>query len=209
MTRAEKDKKARKEEIVAAAEKVFIEKGYPGSSMDEIAREAQFTKRTLYQYFLNKEDLYFAVSLACFRQLLDRFTAALNREGESGFERLRGAGQSFYEYYREHPDRIRLLTFSTHIGRERGDSPYYHEWAGVSDLMFAEVAKTIDGGAKDGSIRPDLDPRLTAFSLCFLTTGFFTLLALNGPSYAEHLKLDLDSFAVSSLDLFIESLRRR
>ncbi|WP_369693305.1 helix-turn-helix domain-containing protein [Acetobacterium wieringae] len=38
---------------MAVAEKIFGQNGFESASMDEIALEAQFTKRTLYQYFEN------------------------------------------------------------------------------------------------------------------------------------------------------------
>lgn len=48
LTRREREKLIREEEILSAAEKIFCEKGYDSASMDEIAIVAQFTKRTIY-----------------------------------------------------------------------------------------------------------------------------------------------------------------
>ena len=44
-------------QILAAARKLFKKYGYQKVSMDEIAREAGVTKRTVYKYFKNKEEL--------------------------------------------------------------------------------------------------------------------------------------------------------
>ncbi len=63
LSRREREKQQRESEIVSAAERVFYLKGYNDASMDEIAREAEFAKGTIYQYFTGKEDLYFAVTL--------------------------------------------------------------------------------------------------------------------------------------------------
>ena len=61
LSRREREKKLRESEIVKAAEVIFFEKGFENASMDEIAKSSEFTKRTLYKYFINKEDLFFAV----------------------------------------------------------------------------------------------------------------------------------------------------
>jgi TetR/AcrR family transcriptional repressor of mexJK operon len=52
----------RKTEIVlAAAERVFLERGYGGTSMDEVAERAGVSKRTIYSNFGSKQDLFAAV----------------------------------------------------------------------------------------------------------------------------------------------------
>jgi AcrR family transcriptional regulator len=52
---------ARPGEIVEAALALFVEKGFAGTRMDEIARLAGVTKGTVYLYFPSKEDLFHAV----------------------------------------------------------------------------------------------------------------------------------------------------
>ena len=49
--------------IVDAAERLFIEKNFESTSMDQVANKAGLTKRTIYQYFISKEDLFYAVVL--------------------------------------------------------------------------------------------------------------------------------------------------
>ena len=77
LPRREKERQARQAEIVAAAEKIFCRRDYADASMDEIAKEAQFTKRTVYQYFTNKEDLYCAVALEGNKRFFARQQAAM------------------------------------------------------------------------------------------------------------------------------------
>jgi TetR/AcrR family transcriptional regulator len=51
----------RRADILSAAEKVFAANGFYGSSMDEIARRAEFGTGSLYKYFKGKKDLYFSL----------------------------------------------------------------------------------------------------------------------------------------------------
>ena len=61
MTRKEREREFKKKEILSAAVKLFAEKGYEYTTLDDIAEAAEFGKGTLYNYFQNKEDLYLAI----------------------------------------------------------------------------------------------------------------------------------------------------
>ena len=54
----DKRRNMNKIDIIDAAERLFFSKGYNNSTMDEVAKEAGFTKRTLYSYFTSKEEIY-------------------------------------------------------------------------------------------------------------------------------------------------------
>jgi len=51
----------KREVIVAAARKLFLERGFGATSMEAITAEASISKRTLYHYFKNKESLFAAI----------------------------------------------------------------------------------------------------------------------------------------------------
>jgi AcrR family transcriptional regulator len=60
MTRAEQQQRTR-EEILAAAQRLFVEQGFHATSVDQIAQAAGYTKGAVYSNFDAKEDLFFAV----------------------------------------------------------------------------------------------------------------------------------------------------
>lgn len=51
----------KQQDIVIAAEALFLRQGYGVSSMDQIAKEAGVTKQTVYRYFSSKSELFGAV----------------------------------------------------------------------------------------------------------------------------------------------------
>ncbi|MBB4125584.1 AcrR family transcriptional regulator [Xanthomonas translucens] len=84
---------AKREAIVEAAAAVFLEAGFEGASMTQIATRAGTSKRTLYGYFPSKEELFVAVAhsvaiqfmdpiLTTLEQSTDDLPAALQRMGE-------------------------------------------------------------------------------------------------------------------------------
>jgi AcrR family transcriptional regulator len=86
MTRKEREREFKKKEILSAAIKIFAEKGYEYTTLDEIAEAAEFGKGTLYNYFQNKEDLY----LAILEDIFGIFHTNLKKISEDS--------ESFYEF---------------------------------------------------------------------------------------------------------------
>ncbi|MCL4511646.1 MAG: TetR/AcrR family transcriptional regulator [Bacteroidetes bacterium] len=68
-SRKERETEFRRKAIVEAAREVFSEKGYNGTTIDNVAARAEFAKATLYKFFKNKEDLYLSVVEDVFREI--------------------------------------------------------------------------------------------------------------------------------------------
>jgi AcrR family transcriptional regulator len=66
LSRKEREKMARQRDILNAARELFLRKGYHETTLEEIARQADFGKGTIYNYFDSKEDL--------FRSIINQFT---------------------------------------------------------------------------------------------------------------------------------------
>jgi AcrR family transcriptional regulator len=73
--RREREKERKRQEIMAAARKVFFDKGFTKATMEEIAKEAEFSPGTLYLYFKNKDELSASLSINLLKFLNRRITA--------------------------------------------------------------------------------------------------------------------------------------
>ena len=67
MSRSERKARTR-EELLAAARKVFLRRGFHGATLEEIADEAGYTKGAVYSNFAGKDDLYLALLAAHYEQ---------------------------------------------------------------------------------------------------------------------------------------------
>src|SRR2546422_10627736 len=68
---------ARRKQLLAAAQEVFVAQGYHAAAMDDIAERASVSKPVLYQHFPGKLDLYLALLDQHIGDLLDAVRAAL------------------------------------------------------------------------------------------------------------------------------------
>jgi AcrR family transcriptional regulator len=75
ITRAEQQQQTR-EDILAAADRLFVEQGFHATSVEQIAQAAGYTKGAVYSNFDAKEDLFFAV----YEARVDAAVAKLGRD---------------------------------------------------------------------------------------------------------------------------------
>ncbi|MDH3890218.1 MAG: TetR/AcrR family transcriptional regulator [candidate division Zixibacteria bacterium] len=66
----------RREQLLASARKLFVKKGYRGTTTDEIAKSARLTKGALYFHFKSKEDIF----LELIKSITDHNRATLEAE---------------------------------------------------------------------------------------------------------------------------------
>jgi AcrR family transcriptional regulator len=208
ISRREKEKLMREDEIISAAEKIFIHTGFEKASMDEIASEAQFTRKTVYQHFINKEDLYIAVVVRGFKQLLSCIQQE-EETGNNGFEKLRLMGFAYYQFYKKHPDAFRLMNLVGHI-KSKEESTYNHqEFNKVNNYITEEIVKVVNAGKTDGSIRDDLDTIMITHSAQFVMTGFFYELSLAGETFTDHFSINQEDFVDFILHLLFDAFEAK
>jgi AcrR family transcriptional regulator len=77
-TRERWDPVRRREQLLSVAESVFAERGYQGTSVNDLASAAGVTRTLVYKYFKDTDEIYLACVRAARSELEDRFaTAAL------------------------------------------------------------------------------------------------------------------------------------
>lgn len=207
MSRKEKEKLLREEDIVNAAEKVFTIMGYNKASMEDIAKEAQFTRKTVYQYFTDKEDLFFTVIIRGFKRLLFYCKEDIDT-GITGFENLRKLASAYVRFYHDYPGTLQLMNYVEHVKSCKNDSKQ-KEFSKISELLVLEISKVINQGKIDGSIRTDLDTVKLTLSAEFLISGFFHMLSISGKTFIKHFSLDEENFIDFNINLLCEAFAKK
>jgi AcrR family transcriptional regulator len=98
----------RRQTIEGAATELFAERGYQGTSIDEIARRSGVTPPVVYDHFASKQDLY--------RRLLERHFAELRQVWREHFvgedppgQRVARSFDAWFAYIEAHPFAGRML----------------------------------------------------------------------------------------------------
>jgi AcrR family transcriptional regulator len=143
------------ESLLAVAVTVFNERGYDGSSMEDLSRRLGISKSSIYYHVNSKEDL---LALALDRALDGLFAAVdeVRASDVSAIERLERLVRASVGVLTERLPYVTLLLRARgNTGTERRALARRREF----DQIVADLVKEAE---RDGDIRPDVDPAVTA-----------------------------------------------
>jgi AcrR family transcriptional regulator len=155
-------------DVLAAATKVFYDRGYEGASVQDVADELGILKGSLYHYIRTKEDLLFRLFEDVHEQV-DAILDALEAEDiEDPLNRLSEYVRRQVDYNLANLERIAI---------------YYHDMGSLTGARFDEVSKArrrhdrfvtrcIREAQQAGLTDPDLDPRV--LSPCIFASIIWT-----------------------------------
>lgn len=171
--RRQREKEQRRSEITDAAERLFFSRSYEEVSMDDIAREVELNKATIYLYFKNKETLFATIVLRGIHILEEKFSVCMENQ-VPGIARVVLMGQAYYQFSQEYPDYLRLIHF---YGSERfsKENPYTAEIGKGYGVCRSILQDAVQEGIDDGTIRAGLDPFLTSMYLMISFMGILSL----------------------------------
>lgn len=204
-SKREANKVEKRATFLEAAERLFIEKGYENTSIEDIVKAAGITKRTLYQYFQNKEDLYYAIALEGAKQLYTTAMAALE-QGESTREKIHLMNLAHLEFYKQHFDAFQILNYIPANKNNNEASPHFQEMRRLDAERMMMLAQLVTSGAADGSINPNLEMQKAVLFGVFSAFSMLYTFAFTDKSLWKALQMDEDDFLRFSFDLFTKAL---
>jgi AcrR family transcriptional regulator len=200
-----------KQNIIDTSVKVFLEKGLFKTSMDDIAKEAGLTRRTLYRYFDTKEDLAFEASII----LLSDWNSYHN----TIFTNLKGDGMARFDYFLKKlmdymESRINVMKF---IGEfdfyfqddvDKGPCSDSLERFGniilESDVLLTNLILT---GIEDGSIRKDIDVKLIVATISNVLWSFGQRIAIRGHIIERETGINAKELFAKQIELYRLALK--
>lgn len=189
--RRERERCERRQQIIEAAERVFIERGAGDATMGDVAAEAELSKGTLYLYFASKDELYIAMSARTLTMLGEQVDEA-TPEDCTGLQAMRAMMAAHRQFAREHPDRIRFLLAWMAAGFHADPAAgAYADYLQRVGQVMARATTMIERGQRDGSVRADLDPMATVMQMWGGSMGM-SMLFLNRSEVSRRVPDALD-----------------
>jgi AcrR family transcriptional regulator len=222
--RREREKEQRRNDILIAAEKLFLSRGYDDVSMNDIAKEVELSKATLYLYFDNKEELFFAIVLRG-NLILNSMIRTEVEEAESGIDKVSAFRKAYHEFNRDYSDYIRIYKYFQ-SGRfdldcivnpeETVKSPRKNsednklKSANVSEYLykihkmrgerFSIMCNSVQMGIDDGTIRSDVNPSEAAVLLSSISKNMSDI-PQDHEKLLEKQGIDREKFVIDVEDL--------
>jgi AcrR family transcriptional regulator len=161
LTRKERDRQRREDDFLDAAEKLYAERGYFQTSMEDVAREAEYATGTIYRYFSSKEDLYNKILTRKGYAYVDKITPMLDA-AESPLEKLKAIVRNKVDFFIQNAEFMRIYLNVVNAASDRMTPP--------EDLreVHARYVELVGGIFRDGMEkgvfnRMDVDMLVQAF----------------------------------------------
>lgn len=159
----EKDtKKSVKSRIVSAAWQLFYEKGYNGTTVDDIIELSDTSKGSFYYYFSTKDELLNTLSL-----ILDELYEELDRtmdDKQDSFEKLMDIN---YEAHTMMEEKISIDLLASLYSTQLVSAGHRH-LLDQNRSYYKLITKVVEQGQKKGEIRDDVPVRdiIQYYSMC-------------------------------------------
>lgn len=196
----EQEKEQRRNYILDAAEKLFFTRSYDEVSMDDIAKEVELNKATLYLYFKNKESLFFSVVLRGIKILNSMIEEGI-KSCKTGVQILDMIGKVYFEFIEKYPDYNRVYLYFRSGRFDLEDNKDMDEVAKeiikLRQDTFTITCNAINSGINEGLIRRDIDP--------VEVTVFLTLIVKGLTEMRPDFKKILDNRGISQCQFFVDA----
>jgi AcrR family transcriptional regulator len=151
--RREREKEARRRQILAAARKLLLKNGLQSTSISQIARMAELGVGTIYFYYQSKEEIFYSLQDEGL-DILFREINAIGSADTAPDEKLRKTGMAYLRFSDEQKDYFDIINYflatpSVILGAEL---------KAQIDHKGSRILKLIDGfireGVSSGMFRP-------------------------------------------------------
>jgi AcrR family transcriptional regulator len=158
LTRVESQARTR-DDLLAAARAMFLERGFHRASLEQIAEEAGYSKGAVYSNFAGKDDLFLEVLERNYTARVEAYEAIM-LAGTDAEETFRNVARFMFEAYSREPAWWPLVgEFSTHASQ---DPVLTARLRAARERFMESVARTIEQLAERHELTLALPPREVA-----------------------------------------------
>jgi AcrR family transcriptional regulator len=184
----------RRQEILEAAAGVFHEKGYKATSIQDIADAVGILKGSLYYYITSKEDLLFEILQDVHQQGLQNLER-IDKVAGTPLQKIR----AFVTVHVTH-NAENLVKMAVFFHDFRSLSPERREIiVAERDLYDKHLRALISAAQKDGSVCPDLDPKLSSIEILGMMNWIYHWYRPGGGLSVSALAESMADFVVAGL----------
>jgi AcrR family transcriptional regulator len=198
MRQSHSPRRDRRDDILKASLHLFARKGFHGTSMRDIAREAEITEGLIYHYFASKRDLFRAIieehSFLPILRTLPDLSAQLDLRAL-----LIVLARGFFDVLRQNTELTRLLLQEVQVFPEEKEA-FFADAVGQS---ITELARVLDQKMSDKA-RSQVDPQVAARLFFNSLLAFFVEQEILGGK--QVLPADESAYVEHLVDMFVKRL---
>lgn len=192
--------------ISMAAEQLFMKKGIDNTSMNDIAKEAGYSKATLYVYFKNKEELVSVLVLESMQKLHEYISQALMQSNDTR-ECYKEICHALLKYQEEYPFYFQMVLETIDIDLQSEHfMPEEKETFLVGEQINDLLIEFLEKGIASGEIRSNIEIMPTIFSFWGMVSGLIQM-ATNKEEYIrQRMEKSKEAFLAYGFEMLYDSI---
>lgn len=181
-------------EIIAAAAKLFQEKGYHATTIQDVADEVGMLKGSLYYHIKSKEELLYLVTKEPIRELIDRQKKLMESPLPPRHKIVEFTRSHLRAFEDNYPHMFVFLQEKASLS-----GPVQAEVAGIDFRYEALLEAILHEGVEKGDFRRELDLKMMAFSILGMCNWMFKWYTTGG-------RLTIDEIAYHMAEIVLNGI---
>lgn len=197
-----------KETISTVADRLFLENGIEKTTMDDIAREAQYSKATLYVYFKSKDEIFYYIVLKGMKLLHDNFEKVLV-ENKDTIDTYFAMCNILAEYCNQFPLYFEsILETIASDDDSRKQSVILEEIYQIGEMLNQDVASLVQRGIQQGVFQNDLPHSSTGLVHWSALSGIIALANKKQNYISQRMGMEKNDFMRFGFQMMLKSILR-
>jgi len=148
--------------IIEAAKKIFFEKGFEAATIDDIAKEADYSKGSIYSYFNSKNEICFSIINPYFENILTKIKD-ITQSDKAGIEKLISIKEQFINDF---SDDANFCSMFDSFRYHRGECSQLRDEMSKNESINEEINQCFESiiqeGKRDKTIKESVDSQKLA-----------------------------------------------
>lgn len=192
--------------IMNAAEMLFFEKGIESTTVDDIAKAADYSKATLYVYFKNKEEIISTITLNGMKMLKEIITQSLT-VSENYKDKYYTVCFAIADFQQQYPLYFESTLKEINVDIELDSTPQvYREIYDIGEDINREFYTMFQTGMEQGYMRSDLHVPKTVFLFWASISGIIRIANQKEKYLQKSIGVTKQDFLQYSFDTLLKSI---
>lgn len=195
-----------REQIMKAAEKLFSEKGYAQTTIDDISKASEYSRRTIYAYYESKDDILHHIIEKGLQSLKADIENAVNLNNDfvGGYKAICMAMSKYQSEYPHSVDNVNSANSSNFDFSNLSDTVKHILLLGTE--INTILASFIENGKENGVVRQDTVPMLTVYVLWSSINALLSLAQTKGQFISKQFSISESEFLDYGFKQLINSI---
>jgi len=187
--RRKRVRELRRQAILKAARRLFLEKGFRHVTVESISRKADISKGAVYLHFKSKEEIYTQILLNDVERHQKQMSGIL-KEGQSAVESMLRLAQSYVDFFLNDRELFRILmNYMLHTDHMNLPEDLDKQIVQAVNQNMDMVAEAFEIGIRNGEFPSDMNLFQNRNAIWGLLNGIISLHLFTGPEPRREIRI--------------------